>query len=112
MLSWLDERARQLARLVHFDPQDQVRFATSTSEIARNALQYARSGRVDFSVQFDNSQATFIVAVTDSGPGIPDLEAVLEGRYQSPTGMGVGIVGTRRLMDFFRLESVPGRGRE
>src|SRR5262249_39796671 len=46
----------------------------------------------------------------DRGPGIPDLPAVLEGRYSSRTGMGVGIIGARRLMDRFRISSPPGGG--
>ena len=52
----------------------------------------------------------FIVKVTDSGPGIRDLEAILEGRYHSSTGMGLGIIGARRLMDQFQVDSTPGKG--
>jgi signal transduction histidine kinase len=48
------------------------------------------------------------VRVRDQGPGIADLDAVLEGRYRSATGMGMGIAGTRRLMDHFHLETGPG----
>src|SRR4029453_16958623 len=50
------------------------------------------------------------VRVSDRGPGIADLRRILEGRYQSPTGMGVGIVGARRLMDHFEIVSAPGDG--
>ena len=48
--------------------------------------------------------------VSDDGPGIADLDAVLAGSYRSPTGMGLGIVGARRLMDQFDIESIPGKG--
>jgi len=48
-----------------------------------------------------------IVTVSDRGNGIPHLEAVLDGRYRSPTGMGLGIVGTRRLMDNFSVKTGP-----
>ena len=41
------------------------------------------------------------VTVSDSGPGIPNLDEILEGRYKSETGLGMGIIGTRRLMDEF-----------
>lgn len=104
------QRARQLARLLGFDNQDQVRFATATSEIARNALQYAGSGRVEFAITHQTPVSSLTVKVSDTGPGIPNVPAVLEGRYQSQTGMGLGISGTRRLMDHFRLDSVPGAG--
>ncbi len=48
------------------------------------------------------------IQVTDSGPGIADLEAILTGRYRSATGMGLGIVGARRLMDQCTVQSAPG----
>src|SRR5262249_13500551 len=51
-----------------------------------------------------------VVRITDRGPGIPELAAVLEGRYRSRTGMGVGIVGARRLMDRFEITCPPGGG--
>ena len=48
--------------------------------------------------------------VSDCGPGIKDLPAVLGGRYESPTGIGLGIVGVQRLMDRFRIDAAPGTG--
>ncbi len=100
------QRARELAALLGFDNQDQIRLATATSEIARNAFRYARNGTVDFSIQLDLPQH-LEVTVADSGPGIPNLQEILAGRYRSDTGMGMGIVGTKRLMDEFHLESNP-----
>jgi signal transduction histidine kinase/CheY-like chemotaxis protein len=104
------QRARQLARLAGFDHQDQIRIATATSEIARNAFQYAGGGRVEFALDPEPDQALFIVRVRDKGPGMRDLDSILEGRYKSQTGMGLGILGTRRLMDRFTIESAPDRG--
>jgi signal transduction histidine kinase/CheY-like chemotaxis protein len=104
------QRARQLARRVGFDHQDQIRIATATSEITRNAFQYAGRGRVEFALNLEPDQALFTVRVRDEGPGIRDLDSILEGRYRSPTGMGLGILGTRRLMDHFTIESAPDRG--
>jgi signal transduction histidine kinase/CheY-like chemotaxis protein len=104
------QRARQLARRVGFDHQDQIRIATATSEITRNAFQYARGGRVEFALDLEPDQALFMVRVRDEGPGMRDLDSILEGRYKSPTGMGLGILGTRRLMDHFTIESAPDHG--
>src|SRR6201993_1803260 len=92
------QRAREFASVLGFDNQDQIRLATATSEIARNAFRYARNGNVQFSVNLESPQHLEIV-VTDSGPGIPNLDDILDGRYKSETGMGMGIIGTRRLMD-------------
>jgi signal transduction histidine kinase/CheY-like chemotaxis protein len=101
------QRARELAALLGFDNQDQIRLATATSEIARNAFRYARNGVVEFSLPLDLPQQ-IEVSIRDSGPGIANLEDILNGRYRSTTGMGMGILGTKRLMDEFHLESSPG----
>src|ERR1700733_14148880 len=104
------QRARQIARLLGFDSQDQTRISTAVSEIARNAFNYAGGGRVEYLLEGRTAPQLFIVKVIDSGLGIRDLETILEGRYQSSTGMGLGIIGARRLMDQFHIESTPGRG--
>src|SRR5271163_3351094 len=98
------QRARQIARLLGFDVQDQTRISTAVSEIARNAFNYAGGGRVEYSIEGRTAPQLFIVKIKDSGPGVLDLENILEGRYKSSTGMGMGILGARRLMDQFQIE--------
>ena len=93
------QRARQISALLGFDGQDQVRIATAVSEIARNAFRYASGGNVEFAIEGERPPQLLIIEVTDVGPGIADLDAVLAGRYRSETGMGLGIMGARRLMD-------------
>ena len=104
------QRARQIARLLGFDSQDQTRISTALSEIARNAFNYAGGGQIEYLIEGDVAPQLFLIKVTDSGPGIRDLSSILEGTYRSQTGMGLGIVGARRLMDQFQIESSPGRG--
>ncbi len=104
------QRARQIARLLGFEAQDQTRISTAVSEIARNAFNYAGGGRVEYSLEGRTSPQLFIIQIKDSGPGVRNLDEILEGRYKSPTGMGMGILGARRLMDQFQIESAPGRG--
>jgi signal transduction histidine kinase/CheY-like chemotaxis protein len=103
-------RARQIAALLGFDEQDQTRIATVASEIARNALRYGGGGRVEFGVDRDGSPAALVMTVTDRGPGIRNLDEVLNGQYESQTGMGIGIVGARRLMDDLQISTKPGQG--
>ncbi|MBL1178295.1 ATP-binding protein [Pantanalinema sp. GBBB05] len=103
------QRARQIAELIGFDTQDQVRIATAVSEIARNAFQYAKTGRVEFRIEGKSPQI-LLISVQDRGVGIAHLQDILAGRYTSQTGMGVGILGSRRLMDQFQIESSPGHG--
>jgi signal transduction histidine kinase/CheY-like chemotaxis protein len=104
------QRARQIARMLGFDTQDQTRISTAVSEIARNAFNYARGGKVEFFVEGQTAPQLFIIRIADNGPGIRDVKAILEGRYESSTGMGLGITGARRLMDQFQIDSAPGGG--
>jgi len=104
------QRARQIARLLGFDAQDQTRISTAVSEIARNAFNYAGGGQIEYSLEGAVAPQLLLIKVSDLGPGVQDLLSVLEGTYQSQTGMGLGIVGARRLMDQFQIESTPGVG--
>ena len=105
------QRARQLAAGLRLDPQDQNRFATAVSEIARNAHQYAGGGKVEFRID-DGAPPLLIARVIDRGPGIARIKEILDGRYVSSTGLGLGVVGARRLTDAFSIESTPGVGTE
>ncbi|OLB97883.1 MAG: histidine kinase [Candidatus Rokubacteria bacterium 13_1_40CM_68_15] len=104
------QRARQIAWLLGFESQDQTRIATAVSEIARNAFTYAGGGRVEFAVEGRTAPQLFTVNIIDHGPGIAELPRILGGQYTSPTGMGIGILGARRLMDNFVITSGPGKG--
>jgi signal transduction histidine kinase/CheY-like chemotaxis protein len=99
--------AAQVAALLNFDVPDQTRIATAVSEIVRNAFRYGVAGTVQFELDLDGRPQQLRVRVEDRGPGIPHLQDVLGGRFQSGTGMGVGIFGARRLMDRFAIESSP-----
>src|SRR6476659_10251580 len=63
------QRAREIAALLGFDNQEQIRLATATSEMARNAYRYARGGKVSFDVQVGRTQV-LVIKISDSGPGI------------------------------------------
>ncbi|ALF54873.1 histidine kinase [Nostoc piscinale CENA21] len=102
------QRTREISEQLGFAAQDQARLATAVSEIARNAFQYARGGTVEFSVA--GEPQTFVIRIQDQGQGIPHLAEVLAGRYTSSTGMGLGIMGSRKLIDVFEIESLPGQG--
>ena len=105
------QRARQVSTLMKFGTHEQTAFSTAVSELARNAFRYAGHGRVLFSLRDDDRQSqTLLAEISDKGPGIADLKSILEGRYKSETGMGLGIMGARRLSDVFEIRSEPGAG--
>ena len=100
------QRAREVAELLGFDRQDQTRIATATSELARNAHRYAGGGQVMFLRDGDELR----IDVIDDGPGIPHLDVVMSGTYESSTGMGRGLLSVQLLMDRFTIDAPPGRG--
>src|SRR3954447_14931223 len=98
------QRARQIAGLLGFKPQYQVHIATAVSEIARNAFRYAGGGTLEFIVEKEPLPKLRMILI-DQGPGIANLQTILDGKYISKTGMGLGILGAKRLMDLFQIES-------
>jgi signal transduction histidine kinase/CheY-like chemotaxis protein len=100
------QRSRDVAELAGFDRLDRTRIATAVSELARNASRYGRGGRVRLFLGADS----LAIEVLDQGPGIANLEEILEGRYRSSTGMGRGLIGVRLLMDEFSISAPPGHG--
>jgi signal transduction histidine kinase/DNA-binding response OmpR family regulator len=98
------QRARDIAARLGFEHQEQIRLATAASELARNAFRYAEGGCVEFLVQ-DSVPQMFIIRVSDTGPGIANLDDILNGRYVSKTGLGMGLIGTKRLMEHFSITS-------
>lgn len=104
------KRTRRLAELIGFEGQDQTRITTAVSEIARNAYEYAGGGQIEFRLAGDPAPQNFVIIVSDRGPGIADLPAVLNGSHKSSTGMGIGLLGAQRLMDELTVESKPGAG--
>ena len=101
------QRAADLAQALGFDLSEQTRIATAVSEIVRNAFRYAKLGQVTFAVDEESRPQRLVIRVSDRGPGISGLDDVLSGRYRSNTGLGIGIQGSRRLMDRFSIESSP-----
>jgi anti-sigma regulatory factor (Ser/Thr protein kinase) len=105
------KRTRRIAELLKFDVQDQTRITTAASELVRNVLEHGGgSGRIEFHVTNDGGVPSLVIAVTDNGPGIPDLDAILAGDFHSAKGMGVGLIGARRLMDGFTAGPGPTGG--
>lgn len=101
------QKTRQIAQFLGFENQDQARLATAVSELSRNVFQYAKSGTVEFSFQ---TPGTLQIRVSDAGPGIANIQKILSGEYISKTGMGLGLLGAKKLMDSFEVETKPGEG--
>jgi signal transduction histidine kinase/DNA-binding response OmpR family regulator len=91
------QRVRAIAGLAGFDTQDQARIAAAVSEIARNAVRHAHGGRADFALEGETSCRGLEIRVVDDGPGIGELQAILDADLAAAPGLG--LAGARRLMD-------------
>lgn len=103
------EVGRDIARRVGFPSVDQTKIATTISELARNILLYAVTGEVRIA-GIEAPRRGIEVSAVDEGPGIADLELVMSNAYRSRTGMGMGLKGAKRLMDFFDIATKRGVG--
>ncbi len=101
---------RQLASQAGFNNSDLTVIATAISEVARNIVQYARTGEIILGVVQDGNKRGLRVEARDDGPGIPNIELAMQDGYSTGGGLGLGLPGTRRLMDELQVDSKVGRG--
>jgi signal transduction histidine kinase len=101
------QSAKRIAAWLDLSQLEQIRFATSVSELARNIYQYAGQGVFLFElVENKAGQLCGLRFIAeDHGPGIAAINSILDGSYISPTGMGVGLRGAQRLMDDFEIHT-------
>jgi serine/threonine-protein kinase RsbT len=104
------QRGRAIAVELGFPSSEQALIATAISELARNIIQYARRGQVDITVEHKGGRTGIGVVASDQGPGIPDLQRALQDGFSTGKGLGLGLPGTKRIMDDFELVSDVGKG--
>ena len=101
---------RRVAELLGFDSRHQTHLATAVSEIARNAFQHGGGGELSFALDAPSRPKLFSVVVQDHGPGIADVDAVLQGRRSGTAASGTGLPSAQRLVHGFDLQTAPGEG--
>lgn len=103
-------KVRDIAELRKFDSFATAAITTATSELARNALVHGGKGLARIEEVSDGYRSGIRILFEDHGPGIPDIPRVLAGGYTTARSMGLGLSGSRRLVDDFELESTVGTG--
>ncbi len=102
---------RQMAVALGFRVIDQTRLATVASELARNVVKYAKRGLlIAQPTQSAHGRTGLRLIFEDSGPGIPDIDSAMRDGFSTGGGLGKGLPGSKRLVDEFKIESMPGRG--
>ena len=103
-------RGRALSIQLGFRPAHATLIATAISELARNILQYAKSGEIVLRTVERGERKGLGVVARDAGPGIADVARAMEDGYSTAGRLGLGLPGVRRLMDEFHIESRVGEG--
>ncbi len=101
---------RALAVQLGFSTSDQVLVTTAISEVARNIIQYADHGRMTMSIVEEQDRRGIRIVAQDEGPGIQDVDLAMMDGYSTGGGLGLGLPGSRRLMDEFELWTQVGKG--
>jgi serine/threonine-protein kinase RsbT len=104
------QKVRQWAIELRFSLVDQTKLVTAASELARNVLDHGKGGQMAIEELSSGVRAGLRLAFEDQGPGIPDIELALKDGYTSGSGMGLGLGGSKRLVNEFSIESVVGQG--
>ncbi|NEQ20233.1 MAG: anti-sigma regulatory factor [Microcoleus sp. SIO2G3] len=104
------QAVRQRAVELRFSLVDQTKIVTAASELARNTLDYGGGGTVKLEVLQDGIRQGLQLTFEDKGPGIPDIELALKDGFTTGNGLGMGLSGTKRLVNEFKIVSQVGEG--
>jgi serine/threonine-protein kinase RsbT len=102
--------SRTMAAEMGFSKLDMTLVATAISELARNIIQYAGHGEVTITPVEQGMRKGMVMVVMDDGPGIPNIDRAMQDGYSTGHGLGLGLPGSRRLMDEFEIVSEVGKG--
>lgn len=101
---------KRIAALLGFSLVNQTKVITAAAELARNTLIYGGGGNFKISVLEDNRRKGVQLIFSDTGPGIENLDLAMKDGFTSGNGMGLGLGGSKRLMDEFDIKSAVGVG--
>lgn len=104
------QKVRQWATEMKFTLVDQTKLVTAASELARNALDHGKGGHMVIEKVENSSKSGLKLVFEDRGPGIADIGAALRDGFTTGGGMGLGLGGSKRLVNDFHIDSEPGKG--
>jgi serine/threonine-protein kinase RsbT len=101
---------RRWAVELSFSTVEQTKMVTAASELARNTLVYGGGGTVKLEALQNGLRRGLRLTFEDQGPGIPDIEQALTDGFTSGRGLGMGLSGSKRLVNEFEIDSRVGEG--
>jgi serine/threonine-protein kinase RsbT len=106
----LRKHVRERAVAIALSLVDQTKLVTAASELARNTIKYGGGGEVHLDGLEDGFKRGVGLIFVDNGPGIADLDMALRDGYTTGGGLGLGLGGSKRLVDEFDIDTRPGEG--
>lgn len=103
-------RGREIASVLHFSSSELTLIATAISEVTRNILTYAGNGELSLRLIQQAQKMGVLIVARDRGPGIADLAAAMQDGFSTSGSLGLGLPGSKRLMDEFAVASEVGQG--
>jgi len=103
-------KGRELMASLGFSGVEITLVTTAISELARNILEHGGTGEICLSRISQAARDGVEIIAEDGGPGIPDISLAMQDGYSTKRGLGLGLPGTRRLMDDFQIYSEVGKG--
>ncbi|MGC2695432.1 MAG: anti-sigma regulatory factor [Candidatus Angelobacter sp.] len=104
------QKVRQWAAEMKFSLVDQTKLVTAASELGRNTLDHGKGGSMTIELLEDLGREGLRLIFEDQGPGIPDIHAALKDGFTTGNGMGLGLGGSKRLVNDFEITSAPDKG--
>ena len=104
------QAVRKMTQELGFSLVDQTKMVTAASELARNAVIYGGGGTLKWTILSQGVKRGLRLSFEDEGPGIADLDLAMTDGWSSGSGLGLGLTGTRRLVNEFEIQSTPGKG--
>jgi len=104
------QTVRRLCQQIKFSLVDQTKMVTAASELSRNTVVYGGGGEMRWEIVVQGLRTGLRLEFDDRGPGIADLQLALTDGWTSGTGMGMGLSGSKRLVNEFDIRSVVGEG--
>jgi len=104
------QQVRRLTQELKFSLVDQTKMVTAASELARNAVIYGGGGMMQWEVLSADGRRGLKLRFADEGPGIPNLELAMTDGWTSGKGLGMGLTGTKRLVNDFDIDTKVGAG--
>jgi serine/threonine-protein kinase RsbT len=104
------QAVRRMTQELGFSLVDQTKMVTAASELARNTVIHGRGGTMRWEMLNHSERKGLRLSFVDEGPGIPNLALAMTDGWTSGTGLGMGLTGSKRLVNEFDIESALGQG--